>query len=81
MRNQEIFAPFFMDTARRDASVLAVALPMQRAWREYWAYCYIWGMGPNLNKVPRHSWHSSGSANEQLARVQRLVEFLSLIHI
>ena len=76
MKTQEIFLPFFVDAARRDASVLAVTLPMKRAWRDYWAYCYIWGMGPNLNKVPRHNWHSLGSATEQFARVQRLVEFM-----
>ena len=71
-----LFAPFFLDAARRDAAVLSATLIMQRPWRDYWGYCYIWGIGPNLNKVPRHNWHSLRSATEQLARVQRLVEFM-----
>lgn len=76
MRNQKIFTPFFKDAARRDAAVLVAALPMLRSWQDYWKYCYVWGMGPNLNKIPRHNWHSISSATEQFERLQRLTEFM-----
>lgn len=72
----QVFAPFFKDAARRDAAILTASLTMLRPWRDYWGYCYIWGMGPNINKVPRHNWHSLGSATEQFSRLQRLVEFM-----
>jgi hypothetical protein len=75
-RNRHIFAPFFNDAARRDAAVLVAALPMLRLWQDYWKYCYVWGMGPNLNKIPRHNWHSISSATEQFERLQRLTEFM-----
>jgi hypothetical protein len=72
----QVFAPFFKDAARRDAAILSATLTMLRPWRDYWGYCYIWGIGPNINKVPRHNWHSLGSATEQFARLQRLIEFM-----
>lgn len=73
---RKIFAPFFKDAARRDAAILTASLTMLRPWKDYWGYCYIWGMGPNINKVPRHNWHLLGSATEQFARLQRLIEFM-----
>lgn len=75
-QGKNVFAPFFKDAARRDAAILTASLTMLRPWKDYWGYCYIWGMGPNINKVPRHNWHSLGSATEQFARLQRLVEFM-----
>ena len=76
MRNQKILTPFFKDAARRDAAVLVAALPMLGSWQDYWKYCYVWGMGPILNKIPRHNWHSISSATEQFERLQRLTEFM-----
>jgi len=76
MRNQKILTPFFKDAARRNAAVLVAALPMLRPWQDYGRYWYIWGMGLNLNKIPRHNWHSVSSALEHVSRLQRLVEFM-----
>ena len=77
-RNRHIFAPFFKDAARREAAVMVAELPMSRPWQDYWNYWYLWGMAPNLNKIPRHNWHSLSSATEQFSRLQRLIEFMDM---
>ena len=76
MVNTNLFAPAFVDAQRRRVVVFTRTVSARNPWRDYNKYEYLFGVGPRLQHIPRHTWGSEKSALAHLERAERLICFM-----